>query len=171
MSPLAAGVAHVPRVASPTRRLRASSRSPKSQLRASPRRFQHVPHMPLASCPNAQVYRVKSPARALVLPLPRCFYPLGISRLIADVRSCFADVCSIAPRQPTACGALDRSRRSPPRSRSVSAMAQLITQYDFSPTHPHLYVVVVYVPSSTWLGGCSLASRFAWPIHGVEGAE
>ena len=26
--------------------------------------------MPLASCPNVQVYRVKSPARALVLPLP-----------------------------------------------------------------------------------------------------
>ena len=72
----------------------------------------------------------------------RYYYPLGISRLIADVRSCFADVLTIAPRQPTACGALDRSRCSPPRSRSVSAMPGPITQYDFSPTHPHLYVLV-----------------------------
>ena len=62
----------------------------------------------------------------------RYYYPLGISRLIADVRSCFADVLSIAPRRHTACGALDRSRCSPPRSRSVSTMPGPITQYDFS---------------------------------------
>ena len=67
MSPLAAGVAHVTRVASPTRRLRASPRSP-CKLRASSRRFQpEPPHMlrdALATAPTAR--------RPAPVPHPPC---------------------------------------------------------------------------------------------------
>jgi len=65
--PLAAGVAHVTRVASPTRRLRASPRSP-CKLRASSRRFQpEPPHMlrdALATAPTAR--------RPAPVPHPPC---------------------------------------------------------------------------------------------------
>ena len=73
------------------------------------------------------------------------FTPPPVPEKVPKCRSCDRRVSAsrwTLSRQHTACGALDRSRRSPPRSRSASTMAQRITQYDFSPTHPHLYVLV-----------------------------
>ena len=69
----------------------------------------------------------------------RYYYPLRISRLIADVRSCFADVCFPSHRVNPRRAALDRPVRSPPRSAADSAMPEPVVRYGFSPAHPHLY--------------------------------
>ena len=72
----------------------------------------------------------------------RYYYPLRISRLIADVRSCFADVLTIAPRRHTACSALDRSLLAAPLPLCLRDAGTHHAVRFLSPTHPHLYVLV-----------------------------